>query len=648
MLYGWTGATLEVDLSRGSIEKRQGDRAVYESYLGGKGTNAREFWDRVGPEVDPFSPENPLIIGAGVLTGTMVPAANRAALTFRSPQTKLHHYSSIGGFWPPELKHAGYDTLVISGRSSAPVYLWINDDQVEIRDASHLWGKGTHETKRRIREELRSQHAQVICIGPAGENKVYGASVEDGTGSSASRSGPGALMGDKKLKAIAVRGTKDIYVAKPSRLAELSQFILDRTEALRKYIEDFSQDLNMYEMYIAYFGNLNQTVAEVHPDLQQAIATAPQQCQDLIDARRVREMSCYNCAVRCKAAFRRPDGGVSFCKCQSWWTFMFNCKLLDYDFALKSYYLCEQYGLDSVSASRYVAFAIDLYEKDILTEKDTDGMHLEWANPEVAFSLIEKIARREGLGDVLADGVYEAARRIGNGAEEHAHLSKKMEQIIAAASFFVPYGALILGISDKGDATRNMGNFGGLYWPEGRQEEYANSEYCLYPKEYEKYLLTEFDYAGDRPEPSCQLAAYDEESFCITDLTGICNFWSAFFPNQPIHTRALKADLISSITGIDIDEDELTRIARRVINLVRACNIRLGLERKDDSIPKLFFERTPFPPLQKLDPDKFDRHIDRFYEIRGWTREGIPTRKTLEELDLAYVSDGLERGGVTQ
>jgi aldehyde:ferredoxin oxidoreductase len=399
-------------------------------------------------------------------------------------------------------------------------------------------------------------------------------------------------------------------------------------------------------MLLAYFGNLNETLAELNPGLQQDIAAAAEKCQDFIDRERVREMSCHNCGIRCKAAFRRPDGGVSFTKCQSWWSFMFNCKLIDYDFALKCYYLCEQHGLDSVAVGRYVAFAIDLYERGILTKQDTDGLHLEWANPKVAFSLIEKVARREGIGDLLADGVYRAARRIGRGAEEHVHHSKTTEQIIAAASFYTPYGALILAINDKADATRNMGNFSGLYWNTGRQQEYINSGYSLYPEEYEKYLLADFDYTGDNPEPTCQIAAYDEEIFCITDLTGLCNFWSCFFPDQPINTRALKAELISCVTGLDLDEAGLTQIARRVISLVRACNLRCGMRREDDTIPKKFFRTTPFPPLQKVDPDKFSRHIDRFYQIRGWTEEGIPTRDTLEQLDLADVADGLERSGI--
>jgi aldehyde:ferredoxin oxidoreductase len=453
-------------------------------------------------------------------------------------------------------------------------------------------------------------------------------------------------MGDKRVKAIAVHGTKDIYIAKPARLVELSENILNRTGPLRGFVEAFSSDLNMYEMLLAYFGNLTETIAEVSPELQQAITNSPATCQALIDAQRLRETSCYNCGIRCKMAFRRPDGGVSFCKCQSWWTFMFSCKIIDYDFALKSYYLCEQYGLDSVSVARYVAFAIQLYEEGILTKEQTDGVHLEWANQEVALALIEKIAKREGIGQILADGTYEAARRIGKGAEEYVHVNKKMEQIIAAASFFTPYGALILSINDKGDATRNMGNFGGLYWNTGRQQEYVDSGFCLYPKEYEKYLLTDFDYSGDASEPTCQVAAYDEEEFCITDLTGLCNFWSSFFPDQPVNTRALKAELVSCVTGMDIDESGLTEIARRVINLVRGCNLRLGLTRKDDTVPKLFFKKIPFPPLQKLDRAKFDKHIDRVYELRGWTEEGVPKRETLEGLGLDYVCEGLQRDGI--
>ncbi len=647
MLYGWTGVTLEIGLSNGNIEKIEADRRTYEQYLGGKGTNARLFWDRVTPDVTPFSPDNPIIIGNGVLTGTSVPSANRAVFTYRSPLTNLHQYSALGGLWPTELKHAGYDTVIISGKSPVPVYVWIHDDEVEMREASHLWGKGTYETKRLIREELHRRDIQVISIGPAGEHKVVGATVEDGIGSSASRGGIGALMGEKNLKAIAVCGTKDIYVAKPERLNELCEYILGRAGQYRGWTKQLAYQLNSGNMNVGFFGNLTETYDEVDYDFQELVDYAAEECQDLIDKERVREVSCYNCGIRCKNAFRRPDGGYSFIKCQSWWAFIVSSKIVDYEFSLECYRLCEEYGLDSVSVARYIAFATDLFDRGILTEADTDGMILEWANKKVVFSLIKKIARREGIGDVLADGVYEAARRIGKGAEEYAHHTKKMEYIPSASYFLTPMGALVQAISDKADPSRNATIFQTAIWqaPKDVREDYADSEYCLHPEKYREYLLSEFDETGKDCEPACQIAAYDQELFCITDLTGLCNFWTGFMPYPPINTRAMKAELISCVTGMDIDEETLTQIARRVTNLVRACNVRLGLRREDDTVSKLFFKGSAFPQLEreKVDPDNFNRLIDRFYEVMGWDSDGVPTKETLDRLDLSFVGEELQR-----
>ena len=314
---------------------------------------------------------------------------------------------------------------------------------------------------------------------------------------------------------------------------------------------------------------------------------------------------------------------------------------------MECYRLCEEYGLDSISVSRYLAFAIDLFENGILTEADTDGLVLEWANKKVVFSLIKKIARREGIGDILADGVYEAARRIGKGAEEYAHHTKKMEYMPSASYFLTPMGALVQAISDKADPSRNATIFQTAIWqsPKDIREDYVDSEYCLHPEKFKEYLLSEFDETGEDCEPACQIAAYDQELFCITDLTGLCNFWTGFMPFPPINSRALKAELISCVTGIEIDEEGLTKIARRVTNLVRACNVRLGLGRKDDTVSKLFFKGSPSPQLEreKIDPENFNKHIDRFYEVMGWDNEGVPTRETLDRLDLNFVGEELQR-----
>ena len=238
MWFGYAGKILEIDLSLGKIHKSDSDLKSNEAYLGGRGTNTRIFWDRVSPEVAPFSPHNLLIFGAGVLTGTVAPGANRTAITTKSPVTSLLTYSNLGGFWGPELKYAGYDTLIISGKSPTPVYLWIDDDVVEIRDAAHLWGKDVRETGRILRAEHNRDRVQIICIGPAGEKKVSAATIEHSFGASASRAGIGAIMGDKNLKAIVLHGTRDIAISDPAKFENLCGQVLKRTDKLKAYFDD--------------------------------------------------------------------------------------------------------------------------------------------------------------------------------------------------------------------------------------------------------------------------------------------------------------------------------------------------------------------------------------------------------------------------
>ncbi len=223
---GWSGERLEIDLSTGVIQKKQWSSEIEGMFLGGRGTNSKLFWDRVPPETEPFSPENLLIFGSGSLTGTRAPGTNRTVVTTISPTTRLLTYSNIGGFWAGELRRAGFDSVVLSGKSPVPVYLWIAEGRVEIRDASHLWGKDTEETKRILLEEVKEDRAQILCIGPAGENRVCAASIEHSSGASASRTGVGAVMGDKKIKAIVARGVRGIPLAQPEKYAELCKKIV--------------------------------------------------------------------------------------------------------------------------------------------------------------------------------------------------------------------------------------------------------------------------------------------------------------------------------------------------------------------------------------------------------------------------------------
>jgi aldehyde:ferredoxin oxidoreductase len=517
---------------------------------------------------------------------------------------------------------------------------------VELRDAGHLWGKDTQETRRIIRSELKNADIQVACIGLAGENKVLGATIESSVGASASRGGPGAVMGDKNLKAIAVLGTGDVKIARTARLIELCEQIVGRSGTLRRGYENLAHGLNQSEVTGGYYGNLNDGYRDLPRDseFRQAVKSAGDKCQDLLDRAGDRELACYNCAVRCRRAVRRPDGRYNYLKCESWWSFVVASRIVDYDFALACFSLCQDYGLDSVSVARYVAFAIDLYQNGILTRDQADGMCLEWGNKEVVLSLIEKIARREGIGDTLANGVAEAARQIGRGAEQYAHHTKKLEYVPLSTCVHTPYYALAQAISDKSDFTRNVSAVtqGTWFQTRERKEEFLRTEFFTYPRGFEKHIMDDFDRAGHDCEGGCQMAAYDEENFTITDITGLCNNWSGFFGSPPINSRVLMAELVSCTTGLDISEAELTQIARRVINLVRAANVRFGARRQDDAVSTRFQRKAPAPWVS-LDPDIFNKWLDRFYELRGWNREGIPAGETLEKLGLDYVRQDLER-----
>ena len=651
MIYGWAGTELEIDLSLGKIDKKEVDRELYETYLGPRGTDLRKLWDRVPPEVDPFSPDNLLMVSAGILDGTIVPGANRTTVIFKSPVTGFLVYSDMGGHFGPELKHAGYDTIAISGKSPTPVYLWIDDNTVEIRDAGHVWGKDTQETQLIIRQELNAD-AQIICIGPAGENRVYFASIEHDLGVSASRRGGGLVMGDKNLKAIAVRGRKDIHVAKPSQLYQLRGQILNRTgPCLGHWDKNPGHEL-WHHLRQGAYGNFRYTAL---PEIVDKINDW-RSIGEEFKTRMIRRVGCYNCQTGCRQVYPSADGRICGLKCGVYAKPMIAMHLFDGVACTEFYNLCEKYGLDYQGPVNLVPFAIDLYEKGILTKEDTGGMHLEYGNLNVALSLIKKIAFREGIGDILADGMYRAARRIGRGAEDYAVTTKKLE-VRNEWRFYNARQALSGAIGDKVDTDRLfpvlplVSNL-----PNEDRESYVKSEFWGHPKELEEYFLKGWVETGFDYEATCRITSYTDEEFTIIDALGICHWWTGKWGlPPPITGRAMFAELLSYVTGLDMDESELTKLAMRNICLIRSYNVREGLTRKDDTIPEFAFSKEPpayLPELKKmgyrrLDRDLFNKQIDLWYQLKGWDRDGIPTKETLEKLGLEFVYLELKRRGNT-
>ena len=651
MRYAETGFNLEIDLSRGSIERVESDPRDTELYLGGLGTNAKILWDRVPPEVEPFSPDNLLIFGAGLLCGTPATGCNRTIVSTISPQTLFMAFSMMGGFWAPELKHAGYDKVILRGKSPDLVYLWIKDDKVEIRDASHLKGKGAVETEELIRQELEEPKAQVASIGLAGENRVYFASIEQGR-SSASRGGIGAVMGDKGVKAIAVRGTGDVNIARPAEFIELCNEVLEYI----KFRED--NPIKGVPPILAGLGSPQEMIINDekwhtenftwgnarHRRKDFWTEEVAKQWTETLDNGRRRLISCYNCPMECGATISLPGLPTYMMKCYSKLTYTM-AAMSDLDFGLKIAQRATEYGVDGFSAPQVMAFALELYEDGILTDDDIPGFPSD--NEERFYWLLDRIVRREGIGDVLANGTYWAAKQIGKGAEAYAHNNiKKHEQLPLKLGMLNPVYFLMYSTGEKINITQIEGQFPQVPWPTREEREEFAKDWFQVPDEKFKQYLLDWELRGENSIPyyptvqmCCDIVDWQERMHYIDDALGMCSGLSSFPLKPPYHIHNYPK-FISSGAGIDMDEEKLSQAAKRYRTLVRANNIRRGMRRKDEKPPEDHWKKR-FPELEK-------ELLDSYYKFKGWNNEGIPTKESLHELGLDYVAeDFLQRGILT-
>ena len=650
MRYAETGVNLEIDLARGNIEKIQTDPELTELHLGGLGTNSRILWDRVPPKLDPFSPDNLLIFSTGLLCGTPAPGANRTIVTAYSPHTLLTGFSMMGGFWAPELKYAGYDKVIFRGKSPKLVYIWINNDKVEIRDANHLHGKGAVETQEIIRKELNEPYAQVAAIGLAGENKVYMASIEQGR-SSASRLGLGAVMGDKGVKAIAVRGTKDINIARPAEFLELCNDVL-------KYIQYRNE--NPVPNVMTILQGLGSPQEMLHVDEKwhtenfswgnsrvrrkdfwnKEIEERWKNVQ--LDVRK-RLISCYNCPMKCGAIISVPGLSTYMMKCFSKLTYTMAAFVDDLDFGFKIAQRATEYGVDGFSTPQTMAFALELLENGILTEQDFAGMPSD--NEGKFYWLLDRIVRREGIGDILAEGTYWAAKKIGKGAEEYAHNNiKKLEQLPLKLGMLNPVYYLMYATGEKANITQIEGQFPQSPFMTLEEREEFVKDWIQVPDEKFKQIVLEWEPRGEKSNPyfpsidmSIDIVEWQEMMHYIDDALGICAGLSSFPLKPPYHIHNYPK-IIAAATGIDMDEEGLKKIYRRNRNLLRAVNVRFGLRRADE-IPPEDHWRKRFPELEQ-------QLLDAYYKFKGWDNDGIPKIKTLKELDLGYVAEDLAQRGI--
>ncbi|MEW6258793.1 MAG: aldehyde ferredoxin oxidoreductase N-terminal domain-containing protein [Thermodesulfobacteriota bacterium] len=648
MRYAETGVYLEIDLSRGNIEKIQSDPRDTELYLGGLGTNAKILWERVPPEVEPFSPDNLLIFSAGLLCGTPAIGCNRTIVSTISPQTRLMAFSMMGGFWAPELKFAGYDKVILRGKSPNLVYIHIHDDKVEIRDAAHLKGKGAIETADLIRKELKDPKLQVAAIGTAGENRVFFASIEQGR-SSASRGGIGAVMGDKGVKAIAVRGTKDIYIARPEEFLKLCQEVmayiqwreanpipgvmpilagLGSPQEMKVHDEKWHTENFMWgNSRVRRKDFWNEEIAK--------------QWTETLESMRTRLISCYNCPMKCGATITPPGHSTYMMKCFSKLTYTM-AAFSDLEFGLKIAQIATEHGVDGFSAPQVMAFAVELYENGILTDEDMPGF--PQGNEERFYWLLDKIVHREGIGDVLADGTYWAAQKIGKGAEAYAHNTiKKHEQLPLKLSMLNPIYFLMYSTGEKINITQIEGQFPQAPFPTREAREEFVKDWFQVPHERFKQYFLDWEPRGEKSMPffptvemCCDIVDWQERMHYIDDALGMCAGLSSFPLKPPYHIHNYPK-FIASGAGVEMDEETLTEATKRYRTLVRAINIRRGMRRADDKPPENHWKKR-FPELEK-------QLLDAYYQMKGWNLDGIPTVETLQKLGLDFVAkDFLERG----
>lgn len=607
---GWMGKIIRVNLSYGDYQIEEIDPDYVRPYFGGRGLGSKILYDEVDPHVDPFSPENKLIFMTGPLTGTGAPCSSRYMVITKSPLSGTIACSNSGGFFGPELKFASYDGIIFEGCADEPVYLWISDDEVEIRSATHLWGKTTHETEDLIRGQIKNKYLakelRIASIGPAGEKLSRIACVINDKNRAAGRSGVGAVMGSKKLKAIAVRGTSRIMVADKEAFQKAVWHARDvlragpiASEVLPAYgTSAFINIINQARLFPTK--NWQETYSEKANDISGETMAA---------TTLKRNKGCFACPLACGRVTEITDEkytGISSAKNRGegpeYETLALmggSCGVYDLSAITKANYICNELGMDTISAGSTVACAMELYEKGYLPEKDV-GLEANFGNAGALVILIEKMGKREGIGDSLAEGAYRLAEKYG-----HPELfmgAKKLE-----APGYDPRGAQGIGLQY---ATSNRG--------------------ACHVRGYT--IANEIAGIHEKVDPlvtngKAGMVKALQDLTAVIDSSGLCLF-VALAPGFLYEEIQL---LMNAASGANYSVEELIGVGERIWNLERLFNLKAGLTKADDTLPKRLLEEPGGP---KGDVCRLNEMLPEYYQLRGWDENGVPTADKLAELGL--------------
>jgi len=645
MPYGYNGKILHVNLTTGEFNVEEPPESFYRKYLGGSALNMHYMLTEMPSHADPLGPENILCLSVGVTTGAPISGQSRMTATAKSPLTSGIGDAQCGGFFPAEMKFAGFDAFIIKGKASKPVYLWVHDGQYELRDAGHLWGKITGDVEAILQEELGDNKIEIAQVGPAGEAGVRFAAIMNMSNRANGRTGMGAVMGSKNLKAVVVRGKegkKNFAMANKKGLMDMTRYgvkLIPESDVagLGKYgtaettgAQQAVGGLPTHNFNSGVFDGWEAIDGTTMYDT--ILKGADEDKQDL----RGRD-TCYSCSIRCKRVVEITEGpykvdphygGPEY---ETSSTFGNYCGVSDLAAVAYANQICNQYGMDTISCGATIAWAMECFENGKITTEDTGGIELKFGNAEAMVKMAEMIAKEEGFGKILGMGSAAAAETIGRGTEEYLITSHKQE-----APAHMPQMkrslALIYATNPFG-ADHQSSEHDGIY--EGKRINYADR--------LELLDLTELQERQSLGPGKVQFARRTQYLYSAMDSVNVCQF--VFGPAWQLYGPIDLRDMINHVTGWDVSIDELQEVGERRLNMLRAFNAREGIDREQDKLPEKMFKKALKGGRSdglKVDREEFEAALDEYYRQNDWDVEtGTPTRYKLESLDLAWVADEL-------
>ena len=620
--YGYAGRILRVNLTKEQVKVQRLEKKLIAEFLGGRGFNIKRLYEEIPKSVQPLSPQNKLFFATGPLAGTAFPLGARFNVSAKSPLTGILGDSNAGGHFAAEMKFAGYDQIVIEGKSQKPVYVFIRDQEVQILDAKSLLGKDTYEATEAIKKDLGDRTIQVATVGPAAENGVLFAGIFANLARPAARTGMGTVMASKNLKAVAIKGTLSINVADPRKFWKIVEEVEEEAYAHPQYWPRRIMGTTRILMLANRLGIL-PTRHFTSGTFEHAAEVSGER---LAREYNVKNRACFSCIVPCSRTYVIRGGeyaglygeGPEYEPLSSFSARVGNSNL---NLALKAVDMANRLGLDAITTAECIAWAMELYEKKKLTKKDTDGLELEWGNGEAILALIRKIAFREGFGNLLADGVREAAEKLGVGKDIAFHV-KGLEIIQADPRGLKGYGLGYAVASRGGDHLRSEPFIELSDDPEKGRNMFGVPEATL-----------RLAYKGKG-----KLVRYFENWCAIIDSLEVCKNLAGNMELLPFNKAA---EISEATTGFHFTEEGMFEIGERIINLERAYIVREGIRRKDDYLPQRFL-KEPLPNgASKGAIFEIEPMLEEYYSQRGWNKRGIPEETTLKRLGLANVAQNL-------